>query len=141
MAEKEINNQTNEPAVEEKVKLPFAKNEVYRLMRQNLDSDKIIRDRVKVEMNKFLAEILKNVCKQLNDYPYTTIEYEMFKEATYPYTNIERINEEKERILLHLNSIKADCDALAMDVEKTLKLNDRVENDSFTVFSSQENDE
>ena len=67
MAEKEINNQTNEPAVEEKVKLPFAKNEVYRLMRQNLDSDKIIRDRVKVEMNKFLAEILKNVCKQLND--------------------------------------------------------------------------
>ena len=96
MAEREINNQNNESAVEQKEKLPFAKNEVYRLMRQNLD---------------------------------------------YPYTNIERINEEKERILLHLNSIKADCDALAMDVEKTLKLNDRVDNDSFTDFSSQENEE
>ena len=140
MSEKKINNQTNESVVEEKEKLPFAKNEVYRLMRQNLDSDKIIRDRVKVEMNKFLANILKNVCKQLNDYPYTTVDYEMFKEATYPYTNIERINEEKERILVHLNSIKADCDALAIDVEKTLRLNDRVENDSIANFSSQKNE-
>lgn len=134
MSEKEIKNLVNE----EKEKLPFAKNEVYRLMRENLDSDKIIRDRVKVEMNKFLGDILKNVCKQLNDYPYTTIEYVMFKESIYPYTNIERINQEKERILLHLESIKADCDALAMDVEKTLKLKDVAENDSFTEFSSNE---
>ena len=37
----------------EKEKLPFAKNEVYRLMRENLDSDKMIRDQLKVEMNKF----------------------------------------------------------------------------------------
>lgn len=60
----------------EKEKLPFAKNEVYRLIRENLDDDKIIRDQVKVEMNKFLHLILVNVCKRLNEYPYTTIEYE-----------------------------------------------------------------
>ncbi len=78
----------------------------------------------------FLGDVLKNVCKQLNDYPYTTIEYEMLKESTYPYTNIERINQEKERILLHLEAIKADCNALAMDVQKTLKLKDVVEEDS-----------
>ena len=125
----------------EKEKLPFAKNEVYRLMKNNLDSDKQIRERVKVEMNKFLGEVLKNVCKQLNDYPYTTIEYEMFKESVYPYTNIERINDEKERILMHLDAIKADCDALAMDVQKTLKLNDNVEKDSFSDFSSSSEDE
>lgn len=107
--------------------LPFAKAEVVRLMKQNLDSDKMIRERVKIEMNKFLGEVLKNVCKQLNDYPYTTIEYEMLKESTYPYTNIERINQEKERILLHLEAIKADCNALSMDVKKTLKLKDVVE--------------
>ena len=115
----------------EKEKLPFAKNEVYRLMRENLDSDKMIKDRVKVEMNRFLYSILVNVCKQLNDYPYTTIDYEMLKECIYPYTNIERINEEKKRILMHLDAIKADCDALAMDVEKSLKLKDTVENDFF----------
>ncbi len=118
---------------EDDEKLPFAKAEVVRLMKENLDDDKMIRERVKVEMNKFLGEVLKNVCKQLNEYPYTTIEYEMLKESTYPYTNIERINQEKERILLHLEAIKADCNALAMDVKKTLKLKDVVEEDDFTI--------
>lgn len=121
--------------------LPFAKAEVVRLMKQNLDPDKMIRERVKVEMNKFLGDVLKNVCKQLNDYPYTTIEYEMLKESTYPYTNITRINQEKERILLHLDAIKADCDALSMDVRKTLKLKDVVEEDDFAPLTSSSNDD
>ncbi len=141
MAEEEFNEE--EIQEEEVEELPFAKAEVVRLMKQNLDDDKMIRERVKVEMNKFLGDILKQVCEQLNDYPYTTIEYEMLKESTYPYTNIKRINQEKERILLHLNAIKADCDALAMDVQKTLKLKDVVEEDEFTPLSmtKQEEDE
>jgi histone H3/H4 len=142
MAEEEFNEE--EILEEEEVDdLPFAKAEVVRLMKQNIDSDKMIRERVKVEMNKFLGDILKQVCEQLNEYPYTTIEYEMLKESTYPYTNIKRINQEKERILLHLNAIKADCDALAMDVQKTLKLKDVVEEDEFTPLSmtKQEEDE
>jgi len=104
--------------------MPYVKAEVVRLMKQNLDSDKMIRERVKVEMNKFLGEVLEKVCKQLNEYPYTTIEYEMLKESIYPYKNVERINEEKERILKHLDAIKADCDALSLDVRRTLKLKD-----------------
>ena len=114
-------NQNRKQAVESE-KLPFAKNEVYRLMKENLDDDKMIRDQVKVEMNRFLYSILVNVCRHLNEYPYTTIEYEMLKECIWPYTNIERINEEKQRILMHLDAIKADCNALAMDVEKSLRL-------------------
>ena len=136
MAEEEFSEE--EYLDEDEEKLPFAKAEVVRLMKENLDDDKMIRERVKVEMNKFLGDVLKNVCKQLNEYPYTTIEYEMLKESTYPYTNIERINQEKERILLHLEAIKADCNALAMDVQKTLKLKDVVEEDSFANFTSQE---
>ncbi|WP_455646155.1 hypothetical protein [Methanosphaera sp.] len=117
-------------------KLPFAKAEVVRLMKAHLDDDKMIRERVKVEMNKFLGEVLVNVCKQLNEYPYSTVEYEMLKESTYPYTNIERINEEKIRILKHLDAIKADCDALSMDVKATLKINDKPDNseDEDTLF-------
>ena len=142
MSEEEIMEQTSEEFPEEdEEKLPFAKAEVVRLMKENLDDDKMIRERVKVEMNKFLGEVLKNVCKQLNDYPYTTIEYEMLKESTYPYTNIERINQEKERILLHLEAIKADCNALAMDVQKTLKLKDVVEENEFSFLKSDEEDE
>ncbi len=141
MSEEEIMEQTSEEFPEEdEEKLPFAKAEVVRLMKENLDDDKMIRERVKVEMNKFLGEVLKNVCKQLNDYPYTTIEYEMLKESTYPYTNIERINQEKERILLHLEAIKADCNALAMDVQKTLKLKDVVEEDTFSFSAPVEED-
>ena len=142
MAEEEMIEETSEEFIdEEEEKLPFAKAEVVRLMKENLDDDKMIRERVKVEMNKFLGDVLKNVCKQLNDYPYTTIEYEMLKESTYPYTNIERINQEKERILLHLEAIKADCNALAMDVQKTLKLKDVVEEDSFVNFSANDEEE
>lgn len=116
---------------EEDEGLPFAKAEVVRLMKQNLDSDKMIRERVKVEMNRFLGEVLEKVCEQLNEYPYTTIEYEMLKESIYPYKNIERINEEKRRILMHLEAIKADCDALSMDVKKSLRLKDVDEEDEF----------
>lgn len=113
-----------EASEEDSEGLPFAKAEVVRLMKQNLDSDKMIRERVKVEMNKFLGEVLENVCEQLNEYPYTTIEYEMLKESIYPYKNIKRINEEKIRLLKHMDAIKADCDALSMDIKKTLKLKD-----------------
>ncbi|RJS48357.1 MAG: hypothetical protein CIT03_08925 [Methanobacterium sp.] len=120
--------------VEEVEDLPFAKAEVVRLMKQHLDRDKMIRERVKVEMNKFLGEVLENVCAQLNEYPYTTVEYEMLKESIYPYKNIKRINQEKERILMHLEAIKADCNALSMDVKRTLKLkevDDEGEDDDF----------
>ncbi|WP_461461777.1 hypothetical protein [Methanobrevibacter sp.] len=137
----EIEMEGEEVLDEDEESLPFAKAEVVRLMKDNLDDDKMIRERVKVEMNKFLGDILKNVCKQLNEYPYTTIEYEMLKESTYPYTNIERINQEKERILLHLEAIKADCDALSMDVKKTLKLKDTAEEEDFTLFGEEEEEE
>ena len=133
-------NQNQNVSVESE-KLPFAKNEIYRLMRQNLDDDKMIRDQVKVEMNRFLYSILVNVCRRLNEYSYTTIEHEMLKECIYPYTNIERINEEKERILLHLNAIKADCDALAMDVQKTMKMKDTREEENFIDFTAKNEDE
>lgn len=125
----ESNEESAEGSDEESEGLPFAKAEVVRLMKQNLDGDKMIRERVKVEMNRFLGEVLERVCAQLNEYPYTTIEYEMLKESIYPYQNISRINQEKERILMHMDAIKADCDALSMDVRSTLKLKDINEED------------
>ena len=119
----------------EKEDLPFARAEILRLMKDNLSEDKQIRERVKVEMNKFLYSILVDVCKELDKYPYTTIDYEMLRECIYPYTNIKNINQEKMRILAHLNAIKSDCDALTMDVQKTLKLKDVDEEDEFAPFT------
>ena len=114
--------------------LPFAHAEIVRLMKENLDDDKIIRERVKVEMNKFLGEVLRDVCEQLNTYPYTTVEYEMFKESIYPYQNISRINMEKERYVKHLESIEADCAAMKTDINSTLKLNSKKEETEDVVF-------
>ena len=119
----------------EKEDLPFARAEILRLMKENLSEDKQIRERVKVEMNKFLYSILVDVCKELDKYPYTTIDYEMLRECIYPYTNIKNINQEKMRILAHLNAIKSDCDALTLDVQKTLKLRDVDEEDEFAPFT------
>ncbi len=125
-----LNDKSNQENDEFEIEiLPFAKAELVRLMKMNLDSDKMIRERVKVEMNKFLYEVLKEVCYELNKYPYTTIEYEMFEEAVYPYTNIRKVNEEKRRIIAHLDAIKADCDVLSAYVKKTLKIKDDEEDD------------
>ena len=126
----------------EKEELHFARAEVLRLMKENLSSDKQIRERVKVEMNKFLYSIVEEVCRELDKYPYVTIDYEMFKECIYPYTNIKQINQERMRILAHLNAIKSDCDALSMDVEKTLKLNDgNNDKDDFRPMTSEAKEE
>ncbi|MBO7241139.1 MAG: hypothetical protein J6U90_01615, partial [Methanobrevibacter sp.] len=54
--------------------LHFVKHELVRLMKMNLDSDKMIRERVKVEMNKFIYKILQEVCFEMNKHPYTIIE-------------------------------------------------------------------
>ena len=113
-------------------KLPFAKAVIIRLMKENLSPERHIKERVKVEMNNFLYGIIVDVCHELEKYQYATIDYEMFKECIYPYTNIKQINQERMRILMHLNAIKSDCDALAMDVEKTLRIKDTTEKDDFS---------
>ena len=114
----------NEVKKERRGDLPFAYNEVVRLMKNELDEDKMVRERVKVEMNKFLGDVLVKVCKQLNEYSYSTITYDMLKECLYPYESIDRINQERERIITHLEAIKRDCDILITDTEKVLRINE-----------------
>lgn len=127
---------TNEIKKEKRSDLPFAYNEIVRLMKENLDNDKMIKEQVKIEMNKFLGDILVKVCKQLNQYPYSTIDYEMLKECIYPYSNIDRIDAERERIISHLESIKADCNILIADAERTLRKNEGDENPQIPPQSS-----
>ena len=128
MLNNELHQDVEEYPVEE---LHFAKYELVRLMKMNLDDDKMIRERVKVEMNRFLYHILQEVCFEMNKQPYTTIEYEMFEEAIYPYTNVKKINEEKKRILAHLDAIKADCEVLSAYGKETLNLHDFEEEEEF----------
>ena len=82
-------------------------------------------------MNRFLYHILQDVCFEMNKQPYTVIEYEMFEEAIYPNLHVKEINQEKKRILAHLDAIKSDCEVLSAYVKKTLKINDSRDEDDF----------
>ena len=98
----------------------FAKNEVIRLMKDHLGKDKMISERVKIEMNIFLSCILKDVCAELDKYPYTVIDYSMLKECIDPYVNQDRIREEKKRLIKHLEAIESDCQLMKLDLESSL---------------------
>lgn len=107
---------------EESEELPFPNATVVRMIRENLGEDRMIRKRVKVEMNKWLGEMCEKVSKRMNESPYTYVDYETFKEATKMYKDMEELKKEKKRIIANLEKIKEDCDSLIRDLER--KLND-----------------
>lgn len=99
-------------------KLPFPNATVVRLMRKNLDKHKQIKGVVKKEMNLFLGKLIENICKKMNSYEYSYVDYGMFKQAIETYENIQTIELEKIRIIKNLEKIKAECDILIDDVER-----------------------
>lgn len=106
----------------EKQDLPFPTAPIVRLMRKNLDSNRIIRSRVKEEMNKWLGSMCETVTKRMNEKPYSTVDYAMFKEAIQAYESLEEVEKEKQRILASLEKIKQDCDSLIRDLNRKVEL-------------------
>ena len=104
----------------EELQLPMAP--VVRIMRQNLDKDKIIKKRVKEEMNKWLGNMCEKVTKKMNEKPYTTVDIEDFKEGVEKYKNADEMEREKERIVVNLRKIIEDCDKLIRDLDKEFKV-------------------
>ncbi|MCK9292730.1 MAG: hypothetical protein WCY27_02120 [archaeon] len=104
--------------LEEDEALPFPNARVVRLMRESLDPNKQIKSIVKKEMNIFLGNLVKTICKKMNDFDYSYVDYGMFKQAIETFENIQTIELEKIRIIKALEKIKADCDVLVNDVER-----------------------
>jgi len=105
----------------ESEKLPFANAQVVRVMRESLSSDKMIKAPVKMAMNIFLADICADVSKRMDKFPYAMLDKNMFNSAVEPYKNMAKVVEEKKRIIIHLEAIKADCDRLIRDVDETFE--------------------
>ncbi|MBI1973187.1 hypothetical protein HYS54_00085 [Candidatus Micrarchaeota archaeon] len=111
------------PAVEEEVsaeeeqKLPFPTAAVVREMKKTIDSSKMVRKEVKVAMNKFLGEVVKDVSARLDKYPYAMIDYRMFEESVRPYKQVRELHLEKKRIATKLNSIIEDCASVQRDLD------------------------
>jgi len=90
-------------------------------------SDKMIKSAVKKEMNLFLEQVCGDVARKMDKYPYAMIDRRMFDEATEPYRTMDKVVEEKKRIIAHLEAIKADCNKLIRDVDETFKSDDEEE--------------
>jgi histone H3/H4 len=107
-----------EDILEDDEKLPFPNARVVRLMRESLDANKQIKSVVKKEMNLFLGRIVETICKKMNEFDYSYVDYGMFKQSIETFENIQTIELEKIRIIKALEKIKADCDVLVNDVER-----------------------
>lgn len=103
-------------------KLHFPTAPIVRLMKANLDKDKLIKREVKEGMNKWLGKMCAKVTKKMNEKPYTTVDFHTFKEAIQIYNDVEEMEKEKQRVVANLEKIKHDCDALIRDLDRKFKV-------------------
>ena len=99
-------------------RLPFPRATVVNMMRKYLTQGKQIKGQVKDEMNIWLGKMVERISTKLNAYPYSYVDGAMLREATEPYENLQDIEKEKERIIKQLESIKAACDVLILEVDR-----------------------
>ena len=74
---------------EAKMKLPFPTAAVVRIMKANMDSEKMLKKDVKVEMNKWLGGMCAQVSKEMNKFPYVMMHLNELKEAKRVYEDLE----------------------------------------------------
>ncbi|MFH1239927.1 MAG: hypothetical protein V1672_01815 [Candidatus Diapherotrites archaeon] len=117
----EASGEEEEGLVDES-KLPFPRATIVNMMRKHLSPGKQIKGQVKDEMNIWLGKMVERISKKMDSYPYTYVDYSMFKEAVETYEKVQDIELEKERIIKYLEKIKADCDSLAREVDRKFQL-------------------
>ena len=99
-------------------KLPFPRATIVNMLRKHLSKGKQIKGQVKDEMNVWLGKMVERIAAKMDTYPYTYVDGSMLREAIEPYENIQDIEKEKERIIKQLESIKAACDVLILEVDR-----------------------
>jgi hypothetical protein len=103
---------------EDEAHYAFPMAPIVRLMKQEMDEDKMIRRRVKEAMNDWLAQLCRKVAKKMNQSDYTMVEIDDFKTAIEAYDMVEDTEQERVRIVATLEKVKQDCDSLIMDVNR-----------------------
>ncbi len=116
MPEEDVNKPKDSEDEEEDESLPFPNARVVALMKKYLSSDKMIRSEVKKAMNKFLEEVVADICKRMDEFPYAMVDYWMFEKAIEPYKRMDYIDKEKERLVNHLEAIEKDIEIMKKDI-------------------------
>lgn len=126
-SEKEVKKEEKK---EEEIVLPFPNSVVVRHIRENLDSGKQIKKRVKIEMNLWLGQMIEKIAKEMNKKPYRYVDYSMFKDAVEKYTKLEEIAEERERLLQYVEKIRSDCDFMEREIKRKFEFEPEFEDSS-----------
>ena len=103
---------------EKKLNLAFPEAAIVRVMKRNLDDEKMIRKEVKIQMNKWLEKICAQVSTNMNRFPYIMMNLNEFYQGIKVYESLEEFQKEKDRILSHLDAIKMDIEKLERDLGK-----------------------
>jgi hypothetical protein len=98
-------------------KLAFPTAAVVREMKKYVAKDKMIRKEVKIAMNKFLADVVKDISQTMDKFPYSVVDYRMFEDAVKPYKRVKDLQGEKKRLVAHLDSIIEDCASVKRDLD------------------------
>ena len=111
------------PAEEElppelELKLPYPTAAIMRILKANMDSEKMVKKEVKIALNKWLGEVTAQVAREMNKFPYVMLHMHELQKAIEPYENLEKFQEEKARILSHLEAIRKDVERLEKDLGK-----------------------
>lgn len=113
--EEDVDVRTDE---EKKLNLAFPEAAIVRVMKRNLDDEKMIRKEVKIEMNRWLEKMCAQVSKNMNKFPYIMMNLNEFYQGIKVYESLEEFQKEKNRILAHLDAIKQDITKLERDLGK-----------------------
>ena len=111
---------------EEEMGLAFPNATVVREMKKYVSDGKMIKKEAKIAMNKFLAEMVKDITLRMNEYPYTMLDYRMFQEASRPYRMAKEIQKEKQRMDKHMDVIIADAQSVKRDLEEKFAETEKV---------------
>lgn len=102
-------------------KLAFPEAAIVRVMKRNMDKEKMIKKAVKVGMNKWLEQMCSQVSKNMNQFPYVMMTLSEFRQGKQVYETLEEFEKEKQRILAHLDAMKKDIERLERDLGKVEK--------------------
>lgn len=100
-------------------RLAFPEACIVRILRKNMDKEKMIKKEVKVAMNKWLEKLVTNVAKTMNNFPYVMMTKSEFNRGIKVYETLEEFEKEKQRILSHMDAMKKDIERLETDLGKT----------------------
>ena len=100
------------------LRLPYPTAAIMRILKANMDSDKMVKKEVKIALNKWLGAMTADVAKQMNKFPYVMLHMHELEKAIEPFENLEKFQQEKDRILAHLEAIRKDVERLEKDLGK-----------------------